>query len=157
MDSISPFIFVPPISSYLSSLKFYSQLAASSPGPSVKPKMEDQSFLKLSKPAFGSMNTAFTPYLRAGSGLSQIADNNGRDGLTNLIVPKNSMFEHAGWILLSSVRWAHSVPSFLQLPQQDQLLLLRNCWLELFALTYVQVRNGRRKTNLKLNPTGRTQ
>lgn len=113
---------------------------------------------------FGSSNTAFSPYLRAGQQSSTASDTGGnlqtvalRSAIAGAPMtgsPFNAssaaaasmaaLFEQtAGWILLSSVRWAHSVPSFLQLPPTDQLALLRNCWLELVAFTYVQVRYGK--------------
>merc|ERR1712224_439059 len=41
-------------------------------------------------------------------------------------------------VLYMSVSWARSIPSFLQLPFQDQALLLEEGWSELFILSIVQ-------------------
>ncbi|OQV16555.1 putative Nuclear receptor subfamily 2 group E member 1 [Hypsibius exemplaris] len=150
-DSVPPYMLLPPsMANYLSSLKFYSQMGPQQQNPIKQPKTEEQSMFQLIKPALGSSNnTAFTPYLRKGVGtnsppVSSPAEQGPFFGATSLVAaPRTSLLvEQAGWILLSAVRWAHSVPSFLQLSPQDQALLLKNCWLEIFAFTYIQIRNG---------------
>jgi len=42
-------------------------------------------------------------------------------------------------LLLLCVRWAKSVPSFLQLTFRDQAILLEESWSELFILTTAQL------------------
>lgn len=46
--------------------------------------------------------------------------------------------ESAARLLFMNVRWARSVPSFTQLPPEDQLLLLEESWRDLFVLGAVQ-------------------
>ena len=36
------------------------------------------------------------------------------------------------------VKWARSIPSFLQLPARDQTILLENAWSQLFILSLAQ-------------------
>jgi len=42
-------------------------------------------------------------------------------------------------LLLLCVRWAKSVPTFLQLTFRDQAILLEESWSELFILTAAQL------------------
>jgi len=42
-------------------------------------------------------------------------------------------------LLLLCVRWAKSVPTFLQLTFRDQAILLEESWSELFVLTAAQL------------------
>ncbi|ODM95917.1 Protein tailless [Orchesella cincta] len=49
-----------------------------------------------------------------------------------------SIYESAAKLLFLSVKWARSVPSFLNLPFEDQSLLLEECWVELFMLSGAQ-------------------
>ncbi|CAF4469541.1 unnamed protein product, partial [Didymodactylos carnosus] len=47
----------------------------------------------------------------------------------------NSIYERATYILFASIRWARTIPSFIQLPDSDQLTLLQESWSELFLIT----------------------
>ncbi|XP_055333742.1 nuclear receptor subfamily 2 group F member 1-B-like [Paramacrobiotus metropolitanus] len=42
-------------------------------------------------------------------------------------------------ILYNTGKWCHSIPYFSQLQMPDQVVLLRNCWSELFILTAAQL------------------
>lgn len=46
--------------------------------------------------------------------------------------------EAAAKVLLMAVRWAKSVPSFLQLPAHDRLKLLEAAWPQIFLITISQ-------------------
>ncbi|KAL1404266.1 hypothetical protein pipiens_005412 [Culex pipiens pipiens] len=48
------------------------------------------------------------------------------------------LFETAAKLLFLAVKWAKSVPSFLQLPTADQKILLEESWAELFVITAAQ-------------------
>ncbi|XP_055607299.1 photoreceptor-specific nuclear receptor-like [Uranotaenia lowii] len=48
------------------------------------------------------------------------------------------LFETAAKLLFLAVKWAKSVPSFLQLPTTDQKILLEESWAELFVITAAQ-------------------
>ncbi|XP_058822922.1 nuclear receptor subfamily 2 group E member 1-like isoform X2 [Topomyia yanbarensis] len=48
------------------------------------------------------------------------------------------LFETAAKLLFLAVKWAKSVPSFLQLPAGDQKVLLEESWAELFVITAAQ-------------------
>lgn len=55
----------------------------------------------------------------------------------NLINPEK-IYESSVRILYTSVSWARSIPTFLELPFPDQALLLEECWSELFILCMIQ-------------------
>ena len=55
----------------------------------------------------------------------------------NLINPEK-IYESSVRILYTSVSWARSIPTFLELPFSDQALLLEECWSELFILCMIQ-------------------
>ncbi|EAA01088.4 AGAP001348-PA [Anopheles gambiae str. PEST] len=48
------------------------------------------------------------------------------------------LLESAAKLLFLAVKWAKTVPSFLQLPANDQKLLLEEAWAELFVITAAQ-------------------
>ncbi|XP_021710192.1 nuclear receptor subfamily 2 group E member 1 isoform X1 [Aedes aegypti] len=48
------------------------------------------------------------------------------------------LLETAAKLLFLAVKWAKSVPSFLQLPTADQKVLLEESWAELFVITAAQ-------------------
>ncbi|XP_058447622.1 nuclear receptor subfamily 2 group E member 1-like [Malaya genurostris] len=50
----------------------------------------------------------------------------------------DTLFETAAKLLFLAVKWAKSVPSFLQLPTADQKVLLEESWAELFVITAAQ-------------------
>ncbi|CAL8119393.1 unnamed protein product [Orchesella dallaii] len=56
--------------------------------------------------------------------------------VTTLI--NENIYESAAKLLFLSVKWARSVPSFLNLPYEDQTLLFEECWVELFILSGAQ-------------------
>ena len=45
-----------------------------------------------------------------------------------------ALCEAAARLLFMNVRWMKSIPAFLSLPYQDQLILLEEGWRELFVL-----------------------
>lgn len=49
-----------------------------------------------------------------------------------------AVFESAAKLLFLAVKWAKSMPSFAQLPLDDQTRLLEESWAELFIVTAVQ-------------------
>lgn len=51
--------------------------------------------------------------------------------------PEN-VYESAAKLLFLTVKWARSIPSFLQLTFHDQSILLENTWNELFILSAAQ-------------------
>ncbi|KAG8223971.1 hypothetical protein J437_LFUL005584 [Ladona fulva] len=50
----------------------------------------------------------------------------------------DGVYELAAKLLFLSVKWARSIPSFLQLPFADQAILLEEAWSELFVLSAAQ-------------------
>ena len=52
--------------------------------------------------------------------------------------PSDNVYETAARLLFMSVKWARSIPSFLQLPFRDQAILLEESWCELFVLSAAQ-------------------
>ncbi|XP_055541787.1 nuclear receptor subfamily 2 group E member 1-like isoform X1 [Wyeomyia smithii] len=57
---------------------------------------------------------------------------------TNEKTESDILFETAAKLLFLAVKWAKSVPSFLQLPVTDQKVLLEESWAELFVITSAQ-------------------
>jgi nuclear receptor subfamily 2 group E member 3 len=53
-------------------------------------------------------------------------------------LPRELLFESAAKLLFLAIKWAKSVPSFVQLPVLDQKLLLEESWAELFVITAAQ-------------------
>lgn len=49
-----------------------------------------------------------------------------------------SLYDSASKILFLAIRWAKSIPSFSQLPIQEQKKLLNNSWSELFVIAAAQ-------------------
>ncbi|XP_063224740.1 nuclear receptor subfamily 2 group E member 1-like [Bacillus rossius redtenbacheri] len=58
--------------------------------------------------------------------------------LTCLASPADNVYESAAKLLFLAVKWARSVPSFLQLSFRDQAVLLEEAWSELFVLSAAQ-------------------
>ncbi|XP_017777690.1 PREDICTED: nuclear receptor subfamily 2 group E member 1-like [Nicrophorus vespilloides] len=54
------------------------------------------------------------------------------------IFPTENIYESAAKLLFLSIKWARSIPSFLQLSYRDQSILLEESWSELFILTAAQ-------------------
>lgn len=52
--------------------------------------------------------------------------------------PSENVYECAAKLLFFSVKWARSIPSFLQLPFRDQAILLEETWCELFVISAAQ-------------------
>ncbi|XP_050735207.1 photoreceptor-specific nuclear receptor-like isoform X2 [Eriocheir sinensis] len=55
-----------------------------------------------------------------------------------VISPSDSVFENAAKLLFLGVKWARSIPSFMQLPFRDQAILLEESWSELFVVAAAQ-------------------
>ena len=53
-------------------------------------------------------------------------------------LPSESVYESAAKLLFMSIKWARSVPSFLQLNDSDQTLLLEDSWAQLFVIGLAQ-------------------
>ena len=49
-----------------------------------------------------------------------------------------SVYESAAKLLFMSIKWARSVPSFLQLQEGDQTMLLEDSWAQLFIIGLAQ-------------------
>uniref|UniRef100_A0A182NSB3 NR LBD domain-containing protein n=1 Tax=Anopheles dirus TaxID=7168 RepID=A0A182NSB3_9DIPT len=63
----------------------------------------------------------------------------GSAGMTHGVKSETDMLlESAAKLLFLAVKWAKTVPSFLQLPANDQKLLLEEAWAELFVITAAQ-------------------
>ncbi|XP_074110502.1 nuclear receptor subfamily 2 group E member 1 [Cotesia typhae] len=60
-------------------------------------------------------------------------------GISNqsLLLTEN-VYESAARLLFLAVKWARSIPSFLELSYRDQAILLEESWSELFVLTAAQ-------------------
>lgn len=54
------------------------------------------------------------------------------------LFPAENIYESAAKLLFLSIKWAKSIPSFLQLSYRDQSILLEESWSELFVLTAAQ-------------------
>ena len=54
------------------------------------------------------------------------------------LLPSESIYESAAKLLFMSIKWARSVPSFLQLNEGDQTLLLEDSWAQLFVIGLAQ-------------------
>ncbi|CAL4150081.1 unnamed protein product, partial [Meganyctiphanes norvegica] len=54
------------------------------------------------------------------------------------ITPTDSIYENAAKLLFLGVKWARSIPSFMQLPFRDQAILLEESWSELFVVAAAQ-------------------
>ena len=59
-------------------------------------------------------------------------------GISSQLVPSESVYESAAKLLFMSIKWAKSVPSFLQLQESDQTLLLEESWAQLFIIGLAQ-------------------
>ncbi|XP_045595951.2 photoreceptor-specific nuclear receptor isoform X1 [Procambarus clarkii] len=55
-----------------------------------------------------------------------------------VITPSDSVYENAAKLLFLGVKWARSIPSFMQLPFRDQAILLEESWSELFVVAAAQ-------------------
>ncbi|XP_076057915.1 photoreceptor-specific nuclear receptor-like isoform X2 [Oratosquilla oratoria] len=55
-----------------------------------------------------------------------------------MITPSDNVYESAAKLLFLGVKWARSIPSFLQLPFRDQAILLEESWSELFLVSASQ-------------------
>ena len=78
---------------------------------------------------FPLRNSPFHP----GSGLTT----NSAAGAPTFL-PSESVYESAAKLLFMSIKWARSVPSFLQLSETDQTLLLEDSWAQLFVVGLAQ-------------------
>ncbi|KAJ9582077.1 hypothetical protein L9F63_003579, partial [Diploptera punctata] len=54
------------------------------------------------------------------------------------LLPAENVYESAAKLLFLAVKWARSIPSFLQLSFRDQAILLEEAWSELFVLSSAQ-------------------
>ncbi|XP_063991494.1 protein dissatisfaction-like isoform X2 [Diachasmimorpha longicaudata] len=54
------------------------------------------------------------------------------------LLPTENVYESAAKLLFLAVKWARSIPSFLELSFRDQAILLEESWSELFVLTAAQ-------------------
>ncbi|PSN45138.1 hypothetical protein C0J52_18292 [Blattella germanica] len=54
------------------------------------------------------------------------------------LLPAENVYESAAKLLFLAVKWARSIPSFLQLTFRDQAILLEEAWSELFVLSSAQ-------------------
>lgn len=63
-----------------------------------------------------------------------------KPNLLDLAIPQGpeSVYESAAKLLFLTVKWARSIPSFLQLTFHDQSTLLEDSWSELFVLSAAQ-------------------
>ncbi|KAG5886090.1 hypothetical protein JTB14_031691 [Gonioctena quinquepunctata] len=52
--------------------------------------------------------------------------------------PPENIYESAAKLLFLAIKWARTIPSFLQLSYRDQSILLEESWNELFVLTAAQ-------------------
>jgi hypothetical protein len=55
-------------------------------------------------------------------------------------LPTDNVYEIATRILFAAVKWARTQRSFIGLPFTDQVILLEECWSELFVLTAAEFR-----------------
>lgn len=52
--------------------------------------------------------------------------------------PQETIFETSARLLFMAVKWAKNLPSFASLAFRDQVILLEECWSELFLLNAIQ-------------------
>ncbi|ENN75215.1 hypothetical protein YQE_08225, partial [Dendroctonus ponderosae] len=81
-------------------------------------------------------------------------------GLVPVDLPCMSVFaentyESAAKLLFLAIKWARTIPSFLQLSQRDQSILLEESWSELFVLTASQWALPVDEVNNAVAPTSR--
>ncbi|CAH0388820.1 unnamed protein product [Bemisia tabaci] len=69
---------------------------------------------------------------------SPISPKKERQDDVSVDMPNEGIYESAAKLLFLAVKWARSIPSFIQLPSHDQSLLLEDSWSELFALSAAQ-------------------
>ena len=109
----------------------------------------------------GSSHTAFTPY-RNNEDKTKPSSKHLPGAVSHpgaLAFEASAMWSHysppteaqSGWLLFTCVRWVRALPSYLQLPAADQISLLRNAWLELYALTYLTTLRSGNKTAEQIN------
>ena len=60
------------------------------------------------------------------------------NSFTSQLLPSENIYESAAKLLFMSIKWAKSVPSFLQLQDADQTLLLEDSWAQLFIIGLAQ-------------------
>ncbi|XP_071512883.1 photoreceptor-specific nuclear receptor-like isoform X2 [Panulirus ornatus] len=60
------------------------------------------------------------------------------DASSLVITHTDSVYENAAKLLFLGVKWARSIPSFMQLPFRDQAILLEESWSELFVVAAAQ-------------------
>ncbi|XP_011297878.1 nuclear receptor subfamily 2 group E member 1-like [Fopius arisanus] len=79
---------------------------------------------------------------------------------TQPLLPPENVYESAAKLLFLAVKWARSIPSFLELSFRDQAILLEESWSELFVLTAAQwnfTMEESLSVSLMLLPTERQQ
>ncbi|XP_071451821.1 photoreceptor-specific nuclear receptor-like [Hetaerina americana] len=93
---------------------------------------EAAKFLARFAPSCPGHNLTFTAQPLAG--LTQ-----GYEEASSLLLPPvDGVYESAAKLLFLAVKWARSIPSFLQLPFRDQAILLEEAWSDLFVLSAAQ-------------------
>ncbi|XP_046476655.1 nuclear receptor subfamily 2 group E member 1 isoform X1 [Neodiprion pinetum] len=76
------------------------------------------------------------PLASSPSSLATAMSDYASSGLT--LLTTENVYESAAKLLFLAVKWARSIPSFLQLSYRDQAILLEESWSELFVLTAAQ-------------------
>ena len=108
--------------------------------PSLSPKNNKQIFLSLvtesdaeeSKPEESEKSTTLAPPTVPPPTLANFGS------ISSHLVPSESVYESAAKLLFMSIKWAKSVPSFLQLQESDQTQLLEESWAQLFIIGLAQ-------------------
>ncbi|XP_028412037.1 photoreceptor-specific nuclear receptor-like [Dendronephthya gigantea] len=103
--------------------------------------LDDHEFLKVPGNEFLNSLIIAEPYrelaLRPGYPSPTYAPG-GQDCFPMYCNPHENTCEAAARLLFMSVRWARNIPSFVNLPFRDQVILLEEGWRELFILGAIQ-------------------
>lgn len=102
--------------------------------------LDDHEFLKVPGNEFLNSLIIAEPYREFAlrSGYPSPAYVAGQDCFPMYCNPHENTCEAAARLLFMSVRWARNIPSFVNLPFRDQVILLEEGWRELFILGAIQ-------------------
>ena len=81
------------------------------------------------------VKSVYSPFKKSYSPLNlEIGFDHPIDGKYNLEKPLDSLLDMSHKLIYHTVKWARSVPAFIELPITDQIKLLEHSWSEIFIL-----------------------
>lgn len=93
------------------------------------------------------VKSIYSPFKKRSSPLNlEIGFDHQVDGKYNFEKPLDNLLDFSHKLIYHTVKWARSVPAFIELPMTDQIKLLENSWSEIFILFSFQ-------WNLKIDST----